>query len=521
MNRVLTLDPSKQTPLFLQYCLAVLCVFIGIGLRIWIEPIVGTAATHVTFFLMNAVVIRCTRSGPSLVAILLSTLAADWLFLTPKYTLWSSPAHLLVSALFVLVNLVILMLAHEMRRARDESEGHARALRERAALLNQERDTLEAVMRGAKKVHLAFLDRDFKFVRVNDTYAGACGYTPEEMVGKSLFALYPHPENEAIFVRARDSGQSVEYHDKPFEYPDNPERGVTYWDWTLTPVKDAAGRVVGLVYALYETTARKQVELALKKAEATVRENVVNLEQQVQERTAKLRELVQELEHLSYTITHDLRGPLRAMHGFAELVKDDSCPDCEFKGYLHRISDGARRMDTLITDGLQYTRALRTGFQPQSVNIENLLRGVIESYPNLQPTCGDILIEGHFPPVLGNEAALMQCFSNLLDNAVKFVAPGIRPSVRVRAERRPEKRVRFWIEDNGIGIAAGYLPKLFGMFQRATTEYEGTGIGLALVRRNVEHMGGTVGVESELGKGSRFWLELREAEDGGGKVFSK
>ena len=112
------------------------------------------------------------------------------------------------------------------------------------------------------------------------------------------------------------------------------------------------------------------------------------------------------------------------------------------------------------------------------------------------------------PVVLGNEAGLTQCFSNLLGNAVKFVKPGEKPEIRVWATQRGEW-VRIWVEDKGIGISKEMLPRVFEMFSRGSKEYEGTGIGLALVRKVVQRMGGKVGVESEEGKGSRFWIELR------------
>lgn len=138
------------------------------------------------------------------------------------------------------------------------------------------------------------------------------------------------------------------------------------------------------------------------------------------------------------------------------------------------------------------------------------MQGIIQSYPSLQPPSALIRLEGTIPPVLGNEAGLTQCFSNLLGNAVKFVPPGKVPQVRVFAETR-EPFVRLWFEDNGIGIPKRAQGKLFQMFQRATTEFEGTGVGLALVKKVAERMGGKVGVESEPGKGSRFWLDLRPA----------
>ena len=159
-----------------------------------------------------------------------------------------------------------------------------------------------------------------------------------------------------------------------------------------------------------------------------------------------------------------------------------------------------------------------------------LLQGMIQSYPAFQRPKALIRIEGAIPPVLATEAELTQCFSNLLGNAVKFVEAGKTPEVRVWAQRlgkgeyraTPEQAadqsgaesgwVRIWFEDNGIGIPKEAHSKVFGMFQRATRDFEGTGVGLALVKKVAERMGGRVGLESDEGKGSRFWLDLREAK---------
>jgi signal transduction histidine kinase len=238
-----------------------------------------------------------------------------------------------------------------------------------------------------------------------------------------------------------------------------------------------------------------------------------NLDRLVKERTAELQELVNELEHFSYTITHDLRAPLRAMHGFAGLLTEEcmSVLNEQSREYLKRIITAAGRMDRLITDALSYSKVVLHEMPMEPVDVNRLLHGIVESYPIFQAPHARVEIVGVLPSVLGNEAGLTQCFSNLLGNAVKFVAPGCSPVVRIRGELRDGK-VRLWCEDNGIGIPAEMQARVFVMFQRLSKDYEGTGIGLALVKKVVERMGGAVGVESEPGKGSRFWIELMAAD---------
>jgi signal transduction histidine kinase len=240
-----------------------------------------------------------------------------------------------------------------------------------------------------------------------------------------------------------------------------------------------------------------------------------NLDRLVKERTTELQDLVNELEHFSYTITHDLRAPLRAMHGFSGLLSEE-CKHLlneQSREYLARITTAAGRMDRLITDALSYSKVVRHKMPMEPVDVNRLLRGMMDSYPIFQHPNAHIEIADDLPKVLGNEAGLTQCFSNLLGNAVKFVHRGQTPVVRVTGERIGD-RVRFWCEDNGIGIPKELQSRVFVMFQRLSKDYEGTGIGLALVKKVVERMGGAVGVESEPGSGCRFWVELKSADSG-------
>lgn len=285
---------------------------------------------------------------------------------------------------------------------------------------------------------------------------------------------------------------------------------------------------------------RAQIQQALRVAKEELARANQDLENKVRERTAKLEETVAELEGFSYSLVHDMRAPLRAMLGYASILEMDAGPRLapEESNLLHRISLAATRMDQLVTDSLNFSRILLEDIKLRAVDLGALLRGMVETYPNLHAPQADISIEVGDMFVRGNEAALTQIFSNLLGNAVKFVAPGVHPRVRVWAETRPAatsprsaaKFAFVWVEDNGIGIPKAAHNRIFGMFQRLhrTDEYPGTGIGLALVKKSLERTGGGIFLESEPGKGSRFCVQLplairksKEKDDAGHRLFAE
>jgi PAS domain S-box-containing protein len=377
---------------------------------------------------------------------------------------------------------------------------------------------------------ICITDLDDRFTFVNRAFAVAYGYAPEEILGKTpdiLFSPKNPPElMREILARTRAGGWRGELIDRRKDGSDFPVFLAT------SQVRDQTGQVVGLMGVAQDITARKQAEAALQEAQAKLRAHAEQLEILVEQRTEKWRETVAELHHVSYAMTHDMRAPLRAMSGFAHLLAEDNCDPAETREHARRIAIAAARLDHLITDSLNYTKLLHQQLPIEPVDLSRLLRSLIESYPNLHPDTAEIRLEEPLPVVLGSESLLTQCFSNLLGNAVKFVAPGATPRIRVYAEfptrenprssRQPPQNpafpslqsshplsVRIWVEDNGVGIPDGARDRLFGMFQRFNTDYEGTGIGLAIVRKVTEQMGGSVGVESEVGKGSRFCVQLR------------
>lgn len=246
-------------------------------------------------------------------------------------------------------------------------------------------------------------------------------------------------------------------------------------------------------------------------AKEKISRHAEELEKTVAERTAKLRETIAQLEAFSYSISHDMRGPLRAMQQYSQIVLEECRPQlsAEAGEYLTRISRAANRLDRLIQDVLTYSRVARASMTLVPIDLDKLVREILQQYPTFQPPKAEIKVLDQLPKVLGHEASLTQCISNLIGNAVKFVPPGKQPRVRVWTGKQ-NGSVQVWFEDNGIGIAPENQQRIFNIFERVNSdaEYEGTGIGLSIVKKTIERMGGDVGVESELGRGSKFWIRL-------------
>jgi len=238
-----------------------------------------------------------------------------------------------------------------------------------------------------------------------------------------------------------------------------------------------------------------------------------DLESRVTKRTRQLQETIQELETFSYTVAHDLRGPLRTMHRSAEVVLMEQAASLSEEGrnFLRRIAESASRMDTLIQDLLTYSRVTRANLRTVPVEPRGVLADLlVHLAPDIQELKADVRVEAPLPTLLADPVLLSQVFNNLISNALKFVPEGTSPQVRIRAERLNGME-RIWVEDNGIGIDPRFRERLFRVFEGLDSEYPGTGIGLAIVRRAIERMGGNVGFESRERGGSRFWIELPPA----------
>ncbi len=323
------------------------------------------------------------------------------------------------------------------------------------------------------------------------------GYAAQEMIGKSIVMLLPAGrEDEEVQILARlKRGERIEQLQTIRVCKDGRHIHVSL---TISPIRNDEGEIVGASKIARDITAlrlaQQQLELHASKLETTVRE-----------RTAKLQAMVAELEAFSYSLSHDMRAPVRAMKSYSEIVLTDYGDRIpEAADYLRRIIRSAERLDRLIQDVLSFARLSYAEIPLVPVDVEKLIGDLVQDRPELQAS---VVIERPLLTVIAHEASLVQCLGNLLDNAVKFTAPNTTPRVRVFTQLI-EARVRICVQDNGIGIAAAAQRRLFGMFERLHPNYEGTGLGLAIVRRAAERMGGTVGVESSPGQGSTFWIEL-------------
>lgn len=271
-----------------------------------------------------------------------------------------------------------------------------------------------------------------------------------------------------------------------------------------------------------ETVAEAGTQLAVAVEQAQLRDDLQrhasHLEARVAERTRALQDVNAELNAFAYSVSHDLRAPLRSTQGFAQALLEDYGAGLDDVGrdYAQRIVTASRRMDALIQDLLSYSRLSRAEVELQPVDLERVARSAAAVVADAaQPATPVIDVVAPLPPVIGHGGVLSQILQNLIGNGVKFVDPGTVPRVEVSAVRR-EDHVVVSVADNGIGIAPEYQERIFRVFERLhpLEAYPGTGIGLAIVRKGAERLGGRCGVESRPGGGSRFWVELTAAPAG-------
>ena len=379
-----------------------------------------------------------------------------------------------------------------------EQAARGRQLTEQARLLDLSRDAI--IVRDAAD-------------RVRYWSQGAIdlyGYSREDALGRVTHDLLQTESDEPLPAIRAKLEHSGKWQGELRHTTRSGRKITTFSSWTLD--RDDAGGVRTILEANNDMTARKIAEVSLQRSNEDLAQLTSQLERRVSERTRELSEANSELESFARSVAHDLREPLRTMQGFATALIQDYAAQLPAEGrkFAVHIATAARRMDQLILDLLTYARLSREAIRIESIALDEVMRTVSnELTEDLQRTGGRLTIEVEALLVRANRTLLTQVLSNLIANALKFVPPETRAHVRVSANA-VNGRVRVCVADNGIGIDPRDHERIFGVFERlhGYETYPGTGIGLAIVRRAIERMGGTLGVISELGQGSRFWFEL-------------
>jgi PAS domain S-box-containing protein len=357
---------------------------------------------------------------------------------------------------------------------------------------------------------VAITDPQGKITYVNDKFCAISQYSREELLGQDhRFINSGYHSKEFI----RDLWSTIT-HGKVWhgELKNRAKDGSYYWeDSTIVPFLDEQGEPRQYVAIRTDITDRKA-------AEEQIRQLNVDLEQRVVERTAELEAANKELEAFSYSVSHDLRAPLRHVIGFVELLQQDAAPSLSEKSLQHltAISQSAKRMGELIHDLLAFSRVGRATLQKSDVNLDELLRETLSDF-QAETKVRDIAWNIHsLPPVRADRALLRMVLVNLISNAVKFTGARAKATIEIGCAPNGNSETVIFIRDNGAGFDPQYADKLFGVFQRlhSQAEFVGMGIGLANVQRIIHRHGGRVWAEGVVDGGATFFFSLPKQNGG-------
>lgn len=478
------------------------------------------------FLMAIAITTWFAGTGPAIVALVLSALTFDYFFTLPIYSLAITRYDLPYYIVFVLFSLLLAWFTtirrrveRDLRQSRDELQKQVAIRTQQANLLNLAHDPI------------LVRDMDGVITYWNRGAEELYGWTAQQAIGKRtqdlLHSVFPRPFHEIrqeMLATGRWEGEVEKI--KSDGTPVSVESR-----WSLQ--RDRNGHPAAILETESDITHRKRAD-----------ENIRGLNQQLTRRSTELEATNKELEAFAYSISHDLRAPLRHMAGFAELLQkhSSSVMDDKARRYLAVILESAKRMGALIDDLLAFSRISRAEARRALVSLDQLVRDLQNEFQNEvqneaqnefqneaqndaqrglehearreaghEPARRQIRWKvGHLPDLYGDPSMLRLAFVNLISNAVKFTRTRPQAEIEIGSIDNRNGSVVVFVKDNGVGFDMKYVHKIFGVFQRLhrADEYEGTGIGLATVQRIIHRHGGEVWAEAQVDGGATFYLSL-------------
>lgn len=353
-------------------------------------------------------------------------------------------------------------------------------------------------------------DRTGAILWVNPAFTALTGYTPEEIIGANPRILKSGRQDSAFykeFWQTILAGRTWQG-----EFVNRRKDGSVYInEETITPVRLHGGEITHFVGVMQDVTQRKE-------AEVQIRQLNEQLEDRVRWRTSELESANRELEAFAYSVSHDLRAPLRHINGFLDLLRKTALPALSEQEhhYLKQIADSARQMDRLIDDLLLFCRMGQAVIQPEQIDLNQLLEQSLAQIESEVKNRRVVWTKRNLPSVQADASMIRLVLVNLLSNAIKYTRPRNPAEIEVGSRQTDAHETVVFVRDNGVGFDMRYAEKLFGVFQRlhSNSEFEGTGIGLANVRRIILRHGGRTWAEGKPDKGATFFFSLPKLQAG-------
>lgn len=475
-----------------RYALAIFSFLVASGLAIFAERYNFHNVEVPLYLFAIALTAWYAGSGPAALGVVLSIIAFDYFFTEPRYTFYVTLSDLPYFVVFIGFALLVAWFSavrhrveRELLQARDHLQMEVAERTQQASLLDLTHDSIFV------------RDMDFVITYWNRGAEELYGWKSADAIGKRsqelLQTVYPAPLDEIRAVLLRTGRWDGELQRKTA----NGSQVVVASRWSLQ--RDEQQNPRAILETSNDISDRKRRE-----------QEIQDLNQELTKRSGQLESANKELEAFAYSISHDLRAPLRHMAGYGELLQRHAAKVLDEKGtrFILMILDSAKRMGNLIDDLLAFSRVGRTETQKSLVNLPQLLSEALGDFR--QETHGrDIAWKiGALPDLYGDRSMLRLVLVNLLSNAIKFTRTRPHAEIEIGCDERGDGEVTVYVKDNGVGFDMKYSNKLFGVFQRLhqTDAFEGTGIGLATVQRIIHRHGGKVWAESAVNQGATFYF---------------